>query len=49
MDTPSYGTGRPTSGLGLATALQHKADVVRAQNLLLEVAHEVPQTGEAAV
>lgn len=39
----------PTSGLGLAAALQHEADVVRAQDLLLEVAHELPQAGEAAV
>lgn len=46
---PSSGTGTPTSGLRLAAALQHKADVVRAQDLLLEVAHEVPEAGEAAV
>lgn len=46
---PSSGTGRPTSGLGLAAALQHKADVVCAKDLLLEVAHEVSQAGEAAV
>lgn len=39
----------PTSGLGLAAALQHEADVVRAQDLLLQVAHEVPEAGKAAV
>lgn len=43
------GAQGPTSGLGLAAALQHEADVVRAQDLLLEVAHELPQAGEAAV
>lgn len=46
---PVSGPGRLTSGLGLAAALQHEADVVRAQDLLLEVAHQVPQAGEAAV
>lgn len=46
---PSSGQGRPTSGLGLAAAFQHEADVVRPQDLFLEVVHEVPQAGEAAV
>lgn len=41
--------GRRTSGLGLAAAFQHEADVIRAQDLLLEVAHEVSQAGEAAI
>lgn len=40
--------GRLTSGLGLAAALQHKADVVCTQDLLLEVTHELPKAGEAA-
>lgn len=43
------GAGGRTSGLGLAAALQHEADVVCAQDLLLEVAHELLQAGEAAV
>ena len=46
---PGSGLKRLTSGLGLAAALQHKADVVRAQDLLLQVAHEVSKAGEAAV
>lgn len=46
---PGCGPGTLTSGLGLAAALQHETDVVRAQDLLLEVAHQVPQAGEAAV
>lgn len=41
--------GGLTSGLGLAAALQHKTDVVCTQDLLLEVAHQVSQAGEAAV
>lgn len=41
--------GAPTSGLGLAAPLQDEADVVRAQDLLLQVAHEVLQAGEVAV
>jgi hypothetical protein len=40
---------RQTSGLRLAAAFQHKADVVCAQDLLLEVAHEFSQAGKAAV
>lgn len=46
---PGRGPGTLTSGLGLAAALQHETDVVCAQDLLLEVAHQVPQAGEAAV
>lgn len=37
---------RQTSGLGLTAALKHEAYVVRAQDLLLEVVHEVSQAGE---
>lgn len=38
-----------TSGFGLAAAFQHETDVVCAQDLPLEVAHEFSQAGEAAV
>lgn len=39
-------TQRPTSRLRLTAAFQHKAYIVRAQDLLLEVVHEISQAGK---